>query len=169
MSGLFNMVIGDLPPVAPLLFAMIGIDQQTKDIYPLGRFRYIHINAEADKIYILTRNYGQEYVHVDEAIAKNPNFIRKFSDSDPTYTSYEFSVPEKHLELAKVLASESDTRMPMDRYRKIVDDMRDGKLHPEHPAIIAGKKIAEALNQAMTTGGNVDLGDVQIVGGNPDA
>lgn len=92
--GLYNMIMGR-NPYAPYLLALIDIHEGTKDIYPLGRMRDVHINVSADRIFLFTRNYGEEWEYVDEALAKNPNYVEKRSESsDSTYTSYEFSVPE---------------------------------------------------------------------------
>jgi hypothetical protein len=66
--------------------------------YPLGRFRDISINAEGDRIELLTRNNeGSGKAWVNEILRSHPCYLRDLEipgQSEPDYIAMEFKVPE---------------------------------------------------------------------------
>ena len=125
--SLYNMLMGR-NPFAPYLLAALGITHETAELYPLGRIRDVYTNDAADKIFLLTRNYGEEYTYVDEALAKHPTFIQKTTTpGDSTYTIYEFGVPEPTQAMVKEIAENSDNTPAMDRYLQAIRDMSEDK------------------------------------------
>jgi hypothetical protein len=160
-------------PAAPYLLASIDIVQETIDVYPLGRIRDVYTNDSGDKVFILTRNYGKEWEHVDEALSKHPTFIRKFSESDPTYTVYEFGVPEKFKIHVKIIADACDNTPAFERYRKAINDMADDKENAQTKYMLnVGEKIISKLMDSFNTGENKEVsnefGAVHIINGGKD-
>lgn len=140
--SLYNMIMGR-NPMSPHLLACLGITMETAEKYPLGRIRDVTTNDAGDRVFILTRNYGTEWEHVDAALAKHPNYITKKQETvDSTYTTYEFSVPEETKKHVKEMAEMGDNTPPMERYRQLIDDMGKGKDNEAtRHAIDAGKKL----------------------------
>lgn len=81
---------------------------------------------------------------------------------DCTYGHYEYAVPqddEKLAAFAKSIAGQTDNTPCMERYRRLIEDMKAGKDTPEvRRAMEAGKAIFQGLDTAMKTGGRVDVG-----------
>jgi hypothetical protein len=123
MSGLYNMLMGR-NPLGPYLMGVLGFVQGAPQNAWLGRFRDVYTNDEADRIFILHRNYGNEFT---QAIKQHPNFIGYEPDSfDHTYGVWEFTVPEDRAHIVKEIASLGDNTPLMDRYRKLIEDMGKG-------------------------------------------
>ena len=154
MSGLYNMIMGP-NPAAPYLFGIAGITQQNAHL--LGRLRDAWINAEGTRVFVLHRNYGEDGAAADAEAAKLPGYVGKLLYEDGTYGHYEFAVPqddERLAAFAKAIAARVDNTPCMERYRKLVDDMKAGKDTPEvRRAMEAGKAIFQGLDTAMKTGG----------------
>ena len=151
--GLYNMLMGR-NPFAPYLLASINITGETQEAYPLGRIRDVYTNNAADRVFILTRNYGEEWEWVDEALAKHPTFIQKTTCAgDETYTVYEFGVPEETKKIVKEIASVSDNTPAMDRYLQAIQDMAANKdnAQTQHMKEV-GKQIAESLFGSLQDG-----------------
>ena len=56
--SLYNMLMGR-NPFSPVLLGILGITDETKDQWPLGRIRDVYTNEAADRIFVLHRNYGE--------------------------------------------------------------------------------------------------------------
>lgn len=166
MSGLYSMLFGR-NPASPYLLAFLGITQETAEQYPLGRIRDVYTNDEADRIFIFTRNGEyEEYRHVDEALAKHPNFVRKFVDDfDSTYATYEFTVPVEYQAEVKSVAENSDNTPPMEKFRKLLSDLESDKDNAmtQHAKEV-GKKIFEPIlsGDEGTTEIDNGLGSVSV-------
>ena len=170
--GLYNMLMGR-NPLTPQLLGIIGYTtDNASGPETFGRFRDVYTNEDCTKVFILTRNYspdieGRDWTHIDEFVAKNPNFVQKTADSDPTYQIYEFNVPEffvtkdimpgTQVNVWEVLRSRvpAEYRIPaMDRYRAFIQAMHDNALPPEkakHVEVV-GKAIVEQMKQAVEGG-----------------
>ena len=124
MSGLYNMLMGR-NPLGPYLMGVLGFVQGAPQNTWLGRFRDVYTNDAGDRIFILHRNYpeGNEF---NQAIKQHPNFVDYKPDSDETYGTWEFTVPEELLSVVKEIADLSDNTPLMDRYRKLIEDMGKG-------------------------------------------
>lgn len=171
MSGLYSMLMGR-NPFAPYLLASLGITMETQEKYPLGRIRDVYTNDAADRIFILTRNYGEEWEWVDEALAKHPTYIGKTLCSDSTYSVYEFGVPQDipgGPETVKEIAAQSDNTPAFDRYTQAIRDMQADKDNAQtrHMKEV-GKKIFGPLIEQMQKGGehhetiSTEFGSVEI-------
>lgn len=145
MSGLYNMLMGRNPYGPDLLFCL-GIDQQTTENYPLGRIRDVSTNDAGDRIFILTRNYGEEWEYVDKALAAHPNYVRKYPESDETYWSYEFTVPESNAQIVQEISKASDNTPPFERFTKAIADFGSGK---ENAMTDHFKKVGEKIMEPM--------------------
>lgn len=152
MSGLYNMLFGR-NPVSSYLLAFLGITQETAEQYPLGRIRDVYTNDAADRIFIFTRNSDyEEYSHVDEALAKHPNFVRKFLDDfDRTYATYEFTVPPEYQEAINTIAENSDNTPPMEKFQKLMADFDAGK---ENAMTQHAKKVGEQIFKPILEDGD---------------
>jgi len=170
MSGLYNMLMGNNPFI-PYLLGCIGITEETKDQYPLGRFRDVGVSEDGKTVFVLTRNYGEEWEHVDEALATNPNFREKVAESDETYSTYLFDTPTETLEVTQKIAELSDTGSPFERYLKAIKDFGEGKENEQTKHMMeVGKKIVEPLVKTIQDGENTSEvvesggGAVHIIG-----
>lgn len=164
--SLFNMLMGR-NPYSPVLLACLGIHDDTKEKYPLGRIRDVYTNEAGDRVFIFTRNGEYEdYAHVDEALAQHPNYVQKtIDDFDSTYATYEFTVPDDPVdvggailgeslinakELVATIANLSDTTPPMQRFRKLMADMESGEDNEQvRNALEVGKQIMKPLTDMM--------------------
>lgn len=163
--SLYTMLMGR-NPYSPVLLGALGITMETVEQYPLGRIRDVSTNDAADRIFILTRNYGEEWEHVDQALSKHPNYVQKYSESDETYSTYEFTVPDDTQSVVKELAELSDNTPPFKRYIQAIEDFGSGKQNEMTKHMLeAGKKIFEPLKRILdgTTGNNaIIIGDEDI-------
>lgn len=91
-SGLYNAMCGRNPH-APIILGMIGINAENVEKYPLGRFRDATISEDCREARILTRNGKGEEALV-EKLKSHPNFLRLEADSDPTYVTFVFAIPQ---------------------------------------------------------------------------
>ena len=169
-GGLYNMLMGHNPAL-PYLLGIVGITQQNAHL--LGRLRDAWISADGTRIFVLHRNYGPEGEAADAEAAKLPGYVGKTLDvGDCTYGHYEYAVPqddEKLAAFARSLAKQTDNTPCMERYRKLIEDMKADKDTPEvKHALDVGKQIFAGLDQAMKTGGQVDVGGVSIQSVNPE-
>jgi hypothetical protein len=80
-------------PHAPIILGMIGINAENVAKYPLGRFRDATISEDCREARILTRN-GKGQETVVEKLKSHPNFLREEVDSDPTYVTFVFAIPQ---------------------------------------------------------------------------
>lgn len=147
--SLFNMLMG-VNPATPFLLGFLGISQQTKEQWPLGRMRDAYTNEDGSKIFIFTRNgpsgmglTPEERDAIDENFRKHPNYVGfEIDDFDETYLTYEFNTPEDFREHTKEVADMTETEPPMVRFRRLIDDMEAGKKNPAvENALEAGKKL----------------------------
>ena len=159
--GLYNMLMGRNPFASYLLAAL----EETEGA--VGRMRDVYTNDAGDRIFILTRNYGEEWAYVDEAIAMHPTFISKNDTSDETYTVYEFGVPKGMKRFVHKIATLGDNTPAMERYTQAVADMVAGKQNAQTQHMEeVGKKIMGSLMEAMDKGENKvvsnEFGSVEI-------
>lgn len=169
--SLYNMLMGR-NPFSPYLLAAIGITSETAEQYPLGRIRDVYTNAEATKVFILHRNYGEAGLPFDDAMAKNPNYVQKLladqrTGKETTFWLYEFNVPAIGKDIAKEVAQNSDTIPAFDRYQMAIEDMAAGKENPQTEHMMAvGKKIFEPLMRSLDsdepTHEHVEVGDGSV-------
>jgi mevalonate kinase len=156
-------------PFSPYLLAALGITQETAELYPLGRIRDVYTNDTADRVFILTRNYGEEYAYIDEALAKHPTFIQKTTATgDSTYTIYEFGVPEPTKALVEEVAENSDNTPAMDRYLQAIKDMSEDKENAQTAHMKeVGKQIIGQVMESFDTGENKtisnEFGTVKVI------
>lgn len=146
--SLLNMLLGKNPFHVELV-NLLGVG----DPNSFGRFRDAYTNEEADKIFILTRNYGEEWEDTDKGVAEHPLFIQKVDDSeDGTYTVYEFHAPftDEARDFLKMVAEQTDTTPTMDRFRQLCKDMQEGKdTELVRHAMEVGKKIIAPIQDVM--------------------
>lgn len=118
-----------------------------------GRFRDIYLNEDGTKILLYTRNGGgnrESYPHIFEILAKHPNFLSDCDDDfDCTYCTYEFSVPEKFLELTKSLATGEEPKSISDKFQNLFKEMEKGK---ETPEVKKAKEVGENIFNAIEEG-----------------
>lgn len=82
--SLYNMLMGR-NPLGPYLMGYLGFVQGAPQNAWLGRFRDVYTNDEADRIFILHRNYPGGNPS-NQAIKQHPNFVGYEPDSfDHTY------------------------------------------------------------------------------------
>jgi len=150
MSGLYNMIMGRNPFI-PYVLACLDITEDT-----LGRFRDVGVSEDGKRIFVLTRNYGDEWASVDDAMSVHPNFIEKVFESDETYSTYHFSVPPQVAEVVQKISEVCDKGNPFERYLKAIKDFSEGKKNEQTQYMKeAGKKIFEPLMKVIE-GGSVD-------------
>jgi len=165
MSGLFNMLMGTNPAIGYLM-AVLGITQETKDKWPLGRLRDAYTNEDGTKVFIFTRNGGldqESAVQIEKNLRDHhPNYVGfEIDDFDSTYLTYEFNTPEDLLHITKQIAEMTETEPPMVRFRRLLDDMKTGKSNPMvDNAMEVGKKIFDPILNGES--GVVEHGDGSV-------
>jgi len=136
--SLYNMLHGR-NPFSSIFLRILDIDQENGNWFS-GRIRDIHLNKEADKIILYTRNGGGNREHWDDEdeegenctctgciitynLPKHPNYISDYDDDfDNTYAYVEFSVPEEHKVLVKEFMTGED---PKTVHQKFMDTMEE--------------------------------------------
>ena len=129
--SMYTMIMGR-NPFCPLLLGAVGITSETIEQYPLGRIRDAYTNSEGTKVFVLHRNYGDEGEgkRVNDAIAKNPNFVRQYqvTPEENTYQIWEFNVPPQYQVKMKEIASMSDNTPCFEAFLKVIKDMGEGRI-----------------------------------------
>jgi hypothetical protein len=138
--SLYNLLHG-VNPIAPLLKAVIGIDQEGGQ-WQSGRFRDIFLSADGSEVVLYTRNGGgnREHWHDDQPAGKDcrcpgciityhlpthPDYIRDEDDDfDCTYASVHFRVSERFRPLTGVLATGADPKSISDKFEETLQEMR---------------------------------------------
>lgn len=164
MNGLYNMLFGT-NPASQYLLAAIGFNLENQSGWPLSRFRDTYANEDGTKVFVFTRNGGlpfEDQVMINEKLTQHPNYVKHWLDEfDSTYCTYEFNVPEEFLKITKQIAEMTDTMPPMQRFKKLMDDMTNNKSNEQvDHAVNAGNKILDAILSA--TDQTVEHGDGSV-------
>jgi len=131
-------------PAAADIFSILGIG-----VEDFGRSRDIYLNEQGTKIFVFTRNGHEDYDYIEEDLKKHSHYVRSWRDDfDNTYRTYEFNVPEEHLGVALGLAEVTDTVPPMDRFKKLISDLKSGKKNEQvDRAMEVGKAILGQIDE----------------------
>lgn len=167
MSGLYNMLMGRNPCLGQL-FTILKINRTD---WPMGRVRDAYVSEDGSKIFIFTRNgpsgmglTEEEREVINTRIAKHPYFVRWWLDDfDETYCTYEFNTPAEHQQAADEIAKMTDTIPPMERFRKLLKDMDEGKKNEQvERAMEVGKQMAGSLEKMFAGDGQADTKEIVV-------
>lgn len=114
-----------------------------------GRFRDIHVNANGEYIYVLTRCGGPNrdmYAKEWHDIQSHPQYLKDYDDEyDNTYACIEFKTPEDSLEFTKSISTGSNPLTLQELFEKEMKEMDI----PGSDAEKRAKKIAEQIQKGM--------------------
>ena len=158
-------------PASPYLLAYLGITEETKEQWNLGRLRDVYTNDEGTKIFVFTRNgpsgvglTQEQRDEIDRNFRESHEHYVGFEidDFDQTYLTYEFNTPPEFLEQTKEIADVTETEPPMARFRRLIDDMQSGK---DNEAVRNAMEAGEKLLKPVVEGQNADVehGDGSMV------
>lgn len=147
-------------PIAPVLLAAIDLDQQS-----VGRFRDCHLNDDGSEVHVFTRNGGGNREDYMPDFTGHPLYLRDWDDDfDCTYATIAFKTPPELADAFRQLADKTDTRPPMERFKKLISDMETGKDNAVvSRALEVGGKIFEAINADKDTKVATPDGAVNVI------
>ena len=92
-----------------------------------GRFRDCYFSKDGNAIIVYTRCGGgnrEEYQEVFDKIQQHPNYIKDYDDDfDCTYASFEFSIPEQHVNDCARLFKDADTTTGAEKFDNLMKAM----------------------------------------------
>lgn len=162
--SLYNMLFGK-NAASDVFLAMLGLSQGD-----CGRFRDCYPSEDGTKIHIYTRNGGgnrDDYQQVFDTLAEHPCYLRDADDDfDCTYATITFKTPDQFVEQVKALADQTDNTPPMEKFQKLIADMKSGTDNAVvSRATEVGSRIVAALEAGESTAVKTPDGSVQIITG----
>lgn len=146
--------------IAPVLLAAIDVDPAST-----GRFRDCYLNEDGSEVHVFTRNGGGNREDFMPDFSTHPLYIRDWDDDfDCTYATIAFKVPPEFAEMFRELADKTETRPPMERFQKLIDDIQAGKDNAVvSRALEVGTGIVDALKGGESKMVSTPDGAVNIV------
>lgn len=155
--SLYNQLFGT-NPVAGILLHVVGLNMKE-----VGRFRDVTLKMDFDRglqIAVFTRMGGgnrESYSQEINFLQRHKGYVSDYDDEyDGTYATFMFDIPENHAELCENLSKKAGTGQPMEKFKKMLEDLQSGKETPEtKKAMDVGAQVMSKIESADPEGSHV--------------